>query len=74
MESNIHMQSMPGVFQTDLTKASACQIPEMDVPVPAKGMQGPRDTVAVEANAHAHYEQDRPRSPTQEGHDQKRVS
>ena len=59
--------------QVKLTKPSASQISEVDVSVSAQGVKGSRDTVAVEANAHPHYKQDRASCPTQERHDQKGV-
>lgn len=60
-------------YQLGLTKSSTSKISEMDVSVPSQGMEGSSDTVAVEADAHANYEQNRPRRPAQKGHDEEGV-
>ena len=49
----LHMQ-----YQLGLTKSSTSEISEVDVSVPSQGMEGSSHTVAVEADAHADYEQD----------------
>lgn len=46
----------------------------MDVSLAPQSVQCAGDTVAVEADAHAHKEQHRPGCPAQEGHDEEGVA
>ena len=57
-----------------LTKANSGQVSEMDVALASQRMQRASHAIAVEADEHADNEQHGACCPTQEGHDQERVT